>query len=357
MESIRLGQECGNIFTTSLATNDLGYVQELENQLPQAAKTYQHALQLFGDQPQPHAWQTFLGLARISYEWNDLDAAEQHGQQSLQLARQYEGTIDRFVISEVFLAHLKLARGDVGGAAAMLAQTEQSAHHNNFILRLPEIAAVQVLTLIRQGQVATAAQLALQYELPLSQARVLIAHDDPSAALAVLEPLRQQMETKGWVDEQLKVMVLQAVALQAHGEMEKAAHVLGEALALAEPGGNVRIFVDEGEAMRLLIEKLSRNRDHPLSGYADKLLAAFAQPVAAPKSAIIHQKPGMIEPLSERELEVLKLLRSELSGPEIAQQLSVSINTFRTHTKNIFIKLGVNDRRAAIRRAEDLDFY
>jgi len=355
MESIKLGQECGNIFTTSLATNDLGYVQEIENQLPQAAKTYQHALQLFSDQPQLHAWQTYLGLARISYEWNDLDAAEQHGQQSLQLARQYEGTIDRFVISEVFLARLKLARGDVGGAATMLAQTEQSARQNNFILRLPEIAAIQALTLIRQGQVATAAQLARQYELPLSQARVLIAQDDPSAALALLEPLRQQMEAKGWADELLKVMVLQTIALYAHGEKDKVVQLLSDALALAEPGGYVRIFVDEGEAMRLLIEKQSRNRDHPLSGYTDKLLAAFTQPVAAPKSAIIHQKSDMIEPLSERELEVLKLLRSELSGPEIAQQLIVSLNTLRTHTNNIYNKLGVNNRRAAVRRAEELN--
>jgi LuxR family maltose regulon positive regulatory protein len=130
-----------------------------------------------------------------------------------------------------------------------------------------------------------------------------------------------------------------------------------QALALAELGGFVRIFVDEGEAMRLLIEKQSRNRDHPLSGYAAKLLAAFTQPLAALKSAIIHQKPDMIESLSKRELEVLKLLRSELSGPEIAQQLVVSLNTLRTHTKNIFIKLGVNDRRAAIRRAEELDLF
>jgi LuxR family maltose regulon positive regulatory protein len=123
--------------------------------------------------------------------------------------------------------------------------------------------------------------------------------------------------------------------------------------------------VDEGEAMRLLIEKQSRNRDHPLSGYADKLLAAFTPPVnkqsttpaLAAGASVKNPKSEMVEPLSERELEVLKLLRSELSGPEIAQQLSVSINTFRTHTKNIFIKLGVNDRRAAIRRAEDLDFF
>ena len=364
MESIRLGQECGNIFTTSLATNDLGYVQEIENQLHQAAKTYQHALQLFGDQPRPHAWQTFLGLARISYEWNDLEAAEQHGQQSLLLARQYEGTIDRFVISEVFLARLKLARGDIGGAATMLAQTEQSARQKNFVLRLPEIAAAQVVVLLRQGSLVAAADLTQRYELPLSQARVFLAQGDPSAALEVLEAFRQQMEARGWADQRLKTMVLQAVAQNLCGEKEKAAQVLSDALALAEPGGYVRIFVDEGNVMRLLIEKQSHNRDHPLSVYADKLLAAFKQPGAAPKSArpnragaIVQQNPDMIEPLSERELEVLKLLRSELSGPEIAQQLIVSLNTFRTHTKNIFNKLGVNDRRAAIRRAEELDLF
>ncbi len=167
----------------------------------------------------------------------------------------------------------------------------------------------------------------------------------------------KQMEAKRWADERLKVMVLQAVALHAHGEKDKAVQLLGEALALAEPGGFIRIFVDEGEPMRLLIEKRSRNRDHPLSDYVDKLLAAFTQPVAAPISAIIHQKSDMIEPLSERELEVLKLLRTELSGPEIAQQLIVSLNTLRTHTKNIYNKLGVNNRRAAIRRAEELDLF
>jgi LuxR family maltose regulon positive regulatory protein len=116
--------------------------------------------------------------------------------------------------------------------------------------------------------------------------------------------------------------------------------------------------------MRLLIEKQARNRDHPLSGYADKLLAAFTQSAAAPKSArpgraraIIHQKSDMLEPLSARELEELKLLRSELSVPEIAQQLIVSLNTLRTHTKNIYDKLGVNNRRAAVHRAEELDLF
>ena len=131
--------------------------------------------------------------------------------------------------------------------------------------------------------------------------------------------------------------------------------LLSEALALSEPAAlSVSLWM-KAKPMRLLIEKQSHNRDHPLIGYMDKLLAAFTQPVAAPKSAIIHQKSDMIEPLSERELEVLKLLRSELSGPEIAQQLIVSLNTLRTHTNNIYNKLGVNNRRAAVRRAEELD--
>ncbi|HEY5137874.1 MAG TPA: helix-turn-helix transcriptional regulator, partial [Methylococcales bacterium] len=134
-----------------------------------------------------------------------------------------------------------------------------------------------------------------------------------------------------------------------------------------------RIFVDEGEPMRLLIadyrfsiEKQMSSSAHAQLDYTGKLLAAFSQLIVEPQSktpalasgaSVRNQQSTIVEPLSERELEVLKLLRSELSGPEIAQQLSVSINTFRTHTKNIFIKLGVNDRRAAIRRAEDLDFF
>ena len=145
------------------------------------------------------------------------------------------------------------------------------------------------------------------------------------------------------------------------------------ALTLAEPEGYVRIFVDEGESMRLLIldfrlliEKELRDQARKLIGYIDKLLAAFAQPASITQSKIDNLKSTLlepevrpaknmlVEPLSERELEVLRLLRTELSGPEIAQELIVSLNTMRTHTKNIFNKLGVNNRRAAVRRAEEL---
>jgi LuxR family transcriptional regulator, maltose regulon positive regulatory protein len=108
-----------------------------------------------------------------------------------------------------------------------------------------------------------------------------------------------------------------------------------------------------------LIEKQARRQSHPLSDYAGRLLAAFPQPGYAPPSGKLQPETGLaghmpVEPLSERELEVLRLLRSELSGPEIAERLVVSLNTLRTHTKNIYHKLGVNSRRAAVRRAGEL---
>ena len=248
-EAIAISQASGNIRFTIVATISLGVIQEFENHLDQAAETFRSALQLAGDHQQPFENEAHLGLARIFYEWNDLESAEQHGQQALQLARQFDSVIDRFVICEVFLARLKLVQGDVAGAAAMLAGTEQSVRQNNFVHRIPEVAAAQVLVLLRQGNLQEAAHLAQTHDLPFSLARIHLAQGDPSAALAVLEPLRRQMEAKGWVDEQLKVMVLQAVALYAHGEKDQAVQLLGEALALAEPGGFIRIFVDEGAPM------------------------------------------------------------------------------------------------------------
>ena len=199
-------------------------------------------------------YEAHLGLARILYEWNDLDAAEQHGRQSLQLARQYDRVIDRFVVCEVFLARLKLAQGDVAGAAAILAQAGQSARQQNFVLSHPGSgcrAGADVAAPGRSGRCR--ASWPETHDLPLSQARVHLAQGDPAAALAVLEPWRQQMEAKGWQDERLKVLVLQALALQAHGEKDKALQVLGDALALAEPGGFIRLFVDEGPPMAHLL--------------------------------------------------------------------------------------------------------
>jgi LuxR family maltose regulon positive regulatory protein len=195
----------------------------------------------------------------------------------------------------------------------------------------------------------------------ITLARVLIAAakndratDCLNQAAHLLSRLLKAAENGGRLGSVIPIQLLRALAFQAQYNLHEAHSSLKHALVLAEPEGYIRTFVDEGQALQLLIQKQATNLDQPLRSYADKLLAAFQQPEAAPNPSPLHPRPNLIEPLSERELEVLKLLRSELNGPEIAQQLIVSLNTFRTHTKSIFNKLGVNNRRAAIRRASEL---
>lgn len=355
-EAVSLSQRAGDIFTTILATIGLGGLQEADNQLHLAAETYRRVLQWAGDQPLQIIYEAHLGLARVLYEWNDLDAAEEHGRQSLYLARQYDKVIDRFIVCEVFLARLKLAQGDVAGAAAILAQASQSARQQNFVYRIPEVAAAQVVTFLRQGNLAAAAHLTQTHDLPLSQARVHLAQGDTSAALAVLGPLRQQMEAKGWEDERLKAMVLQAVALQAHGEKDKAVQLLGDALALAEPGGFIRIFVDEGIPMaQLLAEAVTRGM---MPDYTGKLLAVFEaeEQKGKDKSSLPVAPPvqSLIEPLSQRELEVLQLIAQGLSNREISERLFLALDTVKGHNRKIFDKLQVQRRTEAIARAREL---
>ncbi len=352
-EVISISQASGNIISTLAATTGLGDIQESKNQLYLAAESYRRGLLLFGDQQQLAAVGAYLGLARVLYEWNDLDAAGQHGQQSIQLARQLE-SIDAFAVCGVFLARLKITQGDAAGAVAILAEAEQFVRQHNFMHRMPEVAAAQVLTLLHQGNLAAAAHLAEKHELPISQARVHLAQGDMSAALAVLRPLRRQVEAKGWEDGRLKVMVLQAVALHAHGEKEQAAQLLGDALALAEPGGFIRTFVDEGPPMaHLLYEALSRGI---APDYIRRLLTAFPidEPEQPDSSKMQASKSGLVESLSERELEVLQLIAEGLTNQEIASRLFLSQNTVKVHTRNIYGKLGAHHRADAVARARAL---
>jgi len=350
LESIAISQKSGDIFSKILAASTLGEVQELDNQLHQAAETYRLVLQLSGDHPQPNAEEAHIGLARIYYEWNDLDAAEQHTQQSLQLARQYDQVIDRFILSELFLARLKLAQGDRSGADVLLAQAEESARQPHFAHRAPEVAAVQVLALLRDGNIPAAAQLAQAQPLPLSQARVLLAQGDPSAALGILETFRQHVETRGWADERLKTMVLQAVALRLGCEKDQAVQLLGEALALAEPGGFIRLFVDAGAPMAELLSAAAAQGVRP--DYANKLLAAF-------ESGTTNEGPmtgvsSLADLLSPRELEVLRLIAQGLSNQAIGKRLFLALDTVKGHNRRIFDKLQVQSRTEAIARAREL---
>ena len=146
----------------------------------------------------------------------------------------------------------------------------------------------------------------------------------------------------------IEILVLQALAHHVQGDIPRALDSLERALIIAEPEGYIRIFVDEGDPMAALLRGAAKQGTAP--NYVAQLRAAFRKS----KSTSSVTQP-FIEPLSERELEVLRLLGTELNGPEIARELMVSPNTMRTHTKNIYSKLGVHNRRAAVRRAAELD--
>jgi LuxR family maltose regulon positive regulatory protein len=186
-------------------------------------------------------------------------------------------------------------------------------------------------------------------------ARVLIykgressAAQELSDAHSILAKILELAKPAGYINQTIEALTLQALAYEAQGKDEKALNSLEEALTLAAPEGYIRTFVDEGELMRDLLrlaftQNISKD-------YVSKLLGAFEPHKFKEK---LTSQP-LVEPLTERELEVLRRLSSELSGPEIALELSISLNTLRTHTKSVFSKLNVNNRRAAVRVAQEL---
>lgn len=365
----------------------LANIKLAQGRLREAVSAYRQSLQLAAKRGAPFfigVSDLYRGLSELLCEQGDLSTAEQHLLTAQQLGERgaLTGWPHRLCIAQ---ARIKEALGDLAGALVLLDEAERQYVRNP----LPDrpIGALKARTWIRQGRLAEALSWVREQNLSpeddlsylhefehLTLARVLIARyktdrseADLHTALGLLERLLQAAEEGERMGSVIEALVLLSLAHQAQGNQPRALAALERAQALAEPEGYVRTFVDEGEGMRLLLEKLSHNRDHPLNDYTGGLLAAFTHQGAAPISGIFLPKSDrvepkvrpakgmLVEPLSERELEVLRLLRSELSGPEIAEQLIVSLNTLRTHTKNIFNKLGVNNRRAAVRRAEELD--
>ncbi len=347
-ETILLGKASGNVLFTVLAKANLGSLLELENQLHRAAETYRQILQVVGDQPLPVLCDVHLGLARIFYQWNDMDSALQYANSSIELARLFENTIDRFIVCEIFLSHLKLVTGNIDEAVSLLTGTAHSVHQYDFVHRIPELAAQQVLTMIRQGNLDAAAKLAEKHDLPMSKAQVFLARGDTSSALETLELLQPENGAAYWDWEQFKVMVLKAIALFDQGEKSKAVRLMDKVLNFTEPEGFIRIFVDEGLPMyRLLSETAARGI---MPEYTSRLITAFK----AEKKQNEEIQP-LIEPLSQREIEVLKLIALGLSNHEIGEKLFLALDTVKGHNRRIFSKLDVKNRTMAISKAGSLN--
>ena len=352
-EALALARASENIANTSLASVRLGQIQMFTGQLYKAAETHEQVLELVHEYSPANAVIAYMGLADINYEWNNLDAAEKYLEQSLQLAQQYDHVVDRMILTNLYLARLKLARGDVCGAERIVAQAEQTRQQKNIRIRQQDVAYCRSEILLRQGNLEAVLQLAQQHDLPLMQARALVAQGNPRAAREILEPLREQKEAKGRGQRLLEVMAVQATALYAEGEKAKALDLIGEVLMLAEPGGYVRLFLNEG---RLMAELLSATAVRPiLPNYVHRLLAAFEaeKREERPFPATPGSSP-LVEPLSPRELEIVRLIAQGLSNQEIGHRLFLALDTIKGHNRRIFEKLQVQRRTEAIVRAREL---
>jgi LuxR family transcriptional regulator, maltose regulon positive regulatory protein len=195
---------------------------------------------------------------------------------------------------------------------------------------------------LREFEHVTVARALLAWHAETGDAGAL---DD---AMRLLHRLLDAAVAGGRTGSVVELRLLHALARQARGDRPGALDVLARALVAGEPEGYVRLFVEAGSSVAPLLGALSRQGD--TQAYARRLLAAVP---AADDGEPAAQ--GLVDPLSARELEVLRLLGTDLDGPAIARELFVSLNTVRTHTKNIYAKLGVTSRRAAVRRAAELD--
>jgi LuxR family maltose regulon positive regulatory protein len=341
----------------SLALADM---QIAQGRLRDAAETFESGLRWTRAHPGLRgAADMHVGVSEVLLERNDLEAAARHLHAAAELGEQ-AGLPQNAYRSRVATARLRSARGDLDGALALLDEAAP-LYDTDFSPPVRPVAALQARIRLARGDLDAAVRwasdrgLTAQDELSyvqefehLSLARVLLARQDPRSradAVGLLDRLLEAAEA-GHRGSDVEVLVLLASAHRASGDLAAASAALEDALRRAEPEGYVRVFLDAGPDVPALVRSISARDSAPL--HARRVLAAV-------EPARVATRPSpLVDELSARELDVLRLLRSDLSGPDIARELLVSLNTFRTHTKNIYAKLGVNNRREAIRRAAEL---
>ena len=306
------------------------------------------------------------GISDILRERGDLDGAMRHldaaGASSDGVSyRQFPYR------SRVVLARIRQAEGDHGSALRLLDEA-QAVYVGEFSPDVRPIAAIRARMWIARRDLASAWAWARDRDLtatdPLSfvrefehatLARLLLAqgiqdHDDGAIrdASALAGRLVDEAAAGERTGSVLDALVVLALAEHAGRNEAAALRTLDRAVALAEPEGHVRVFLDEGPPMMALLQAAVRRSD--ASTMVRQLHAAGLR--SPGRSAASR---ALVEPLSERELEILRLLDTDLDGPGIARELVISVSTVRTHIKNVYAKLGVNDRRSAVRRAAELD--
>ncbi|MFN8630920.1 MAG: LuxR C-terminal-related transcriptional regulator [Chloroflexota bacterium] len=350
-EALTASRAAGNRFGEMAALTGLGSMQALDNELGAATATYEEAIRQAADMQYPVISEAYLGLARIAYERNDLPRARDLGAISLDLGRRLQA--DRFVVSLVLLARISLAEGDTDTAFRTLDDAEAAVREHGFAREAPNVAAARVQVLLRENRVEEAAGVASTIEDPLTSARVLLRQGDTAAALATLRASRERAEARGWADDRLRAVTLEAVALEAAGSCEEAGRSFAEIARVVEPEGFVRLFLDEGLPMAQLLRRLASAPGGDFAGRLLGILRASARGSgeSAPNAEAVSALP---EPLTPREVELLGLIADGLTNAQIAERLFLSPHTVKVHTRNIYAKLQAESRTQAVAVARRL---
>jgi LuxR family maltose regulon positive regulatory protein len=362
-------QKAGHIADLSGCAIAMADIRITQGRLRDAMSTFERVLRLLGEggaQVVRGAADMHVGMSELLCEWNDLAAAQQHLRRSSDLG-EHLGLPQNLYRSRVVAARIREAEGDLGAALDLLDEADR-VYLGDYFPNVRPIAARRARLWIVQGRLGEAAAWARERGLSardelsylreferITLARLLLAQAardraDGSMleATDLLARLLAAAEAGGRSGSVIEILLLQAGAHRMLGDIAAGRERVERALTLAEPEGYVRTFVEAGLPVAGLLEAAAKRRVEPT--YVRELLAAFGGRAARPS---VNQ--GLIEPLSERELDVLRLLATDLDGPDIARELVVSLNTVRTHTKNVYAKLGVNNRRAAVTRAVALD--
>ena len=345
----------------------LADIEIVQGRLHDARRTYERGLRRSADHGEPvlrGAADMHVGLAELFLEWNDLAAVRRHLDAAAELGEAM-GLPQHPYRWRVARAGLLRQQGDDDGALALLDEAER-VYDGDLSPDVRPIASTRARLWVATGRHAEALGWARERGLStddepgylrehehITLARALLAQATAGGSRVAAEEaarflgrLLEAAEAGGRGRSVVELLVLAALANRVAGDRDGTAASLDRALALAEPEGYERLFLDEGPAMAELVAAAARRA--PASP-ASRLLDAFDDRPPAPA-----RRQPLVEPLSERELEVLRLLASDLDGPEIAAELIVSLNTLRTHTKNIYAKLGVSSRRAAVTRGAEL---
>jgi LuxR family maltose regulon positive regulatory protein len=353
----------------------LGQVQRAQGRLDAALDTYRRAREIAtlpGGLVLPVAGIGYVGLAEIAYQRNELDAALSQVTDGIARCRQILYT-PPLVTGLATLAWIRQAQGDAGGALEAMGEAERAAPGPAVTGLLNPVPAQRARLMLAQGDIDAAARWTRQAGLSpddapgypresacLVLARVLLAQGRPRLALVLLERLLATAVSQGRTGSIIEIQALRALALAARGDQVAALDVLAEALTLARPQGYVRVFADEGAPMRALLTQLAVHRDQQPTargitpGYLAGLLCASRPvPAAPPPAHMAATAPGLVEPLTDRETDVLRLIAAGKSNQRIAHELVITLDTVKKHVSHILSKLGAVNRTEAVTRARE----